>query len=121
MRLADAAEVGGKAASLGELMASGVRVPDGVVMTAVATADATPQERRWRTCRRRGGPRRRSVRRPLERRLRGRRRASFAGMYESVLGVPADELLEATDRVPGQRRRGPRRRYEPPRQTAAWR
>ncbi|MGH2428728.1 MAG: hypothetical protein ACRDGV_07580 [Candidatus Limnocylindria bacterium] len=29
VRLADAAEVGGKAASLGELLAAGVRVPDG--------------------------------------------------------------------------------------------
>ena len=46
VRLADAAEVGGKAASLGELLAAGVRVPDGVVMTAEAAA-AAPEERRW--------------------------------------------------------------------------
>ncbi|MBA2263775.1 MAG: phosphoenolpyruvate synthase, partial [Chloroflexi bacterium] len=31
VRMGDAAEVGGKAASLGELLAAGVRVPDGVV------------------------------------------------------------------------------------------
>ena len=31
--MADVAEVGGKAASLGELLAAGVRVPDGVVLT----------------------------------------------------------------------------------------
>ena len=40
VRLADAAEVGGKAASLGELLAAGVHVPDGVVMTAEAAARA---------------------------------------------------------------------------------
>ena len=34
VRMADVAEVGGKAASLGELLAAGVRVPDGVVLTA---------------------------------------------------------------------------------------
>ena len=38
--MADAAEVGGKAASLGELIAAGVRVPDGVVMTAESAARA---------------------------------------------------------------------------------
>ena len=32
------AEVGGKAASLGELVAAGVRVPDGVVLTVAARA-----------------------------------------------------------------------------------
>jgi phosphoenolpyruvate synthase/pyruvate phosphate dikinase len=34
VRFADARAVGGKAASLGELLAAGVRVPDGVVLTA---------------------------------------------------------------------------------------
>ena len=34
LRMADVAEVGGKAASLGELLAAGVRVPDGVVIAA---------------------------------------------------------------------------------------
>src|SRR5207237_10138757 len=34
LRMADIAEVGGKAANLGELIAAGVRVPDGVVLTA---------------------------------------------------------------------------------------
>jgi len=33
-RMADATEVGGKAASLGELLAAGFGVPDGVVLTA---------------------------------------------------------------------------------------
>ena len=33
LRRADAAEVGGKAAQLGELIAAGARVPDGLVLT----------------------------------------------------------------------------------------
>ena len=41
VRLADAGEVGGKAASLGELLTAGVRVPDGVVLTAEAGTLAT--------------------------------------------------------------------------------
>lgn len=45
VRLADVGEVGGKAASLGELCAAGVRVPDGVVMTGGA-ADLPVDERR---------------------------------------------------------------------------
>jgi phosphohistidine swiveling domain-containing protein len=36
VRLDDADEVGGKAASLGDLLAAGMRVPDGVVLTAAA-------------------------------------------------------------------------------------
>ena len=38
VRMADVAEVGGKAASLGELLGGGVRVPDGVVVTAAPPA-----------------------------------------------------------------------------------
>lgn len=38
--MADAAQVGGKAAGLGELIAVGARVPAGVVLTAAA-ADMT--------------------------------------------------------------------------------
>ncbi len=45
VRMADVAEVGGKAASLGELLAAGVSVPDGVVLTADAAA-MTADERR---------------------------------------------------------------------------
>ena len=44
VRMADAAEVGGKAASLGELMATAVRVPEGVVLT-VEGVDLPPDER----------------------------------------------------------------------------
>ena len=38
LRSADAAEVGGKAAQLGELIPAGARVPDGLVMTVAAGA-----------------------------------------------------------------------------------
>ena len=37
VRRTDAAEVGGKAAGLGELLAAGARVPDGVVLTRYET------------------------------------------------------------------------------------
>jgi hypothetical protein len=63
VRMADATEVGGKAAGLGELSAAGVRVPDGVVITA-AVADLSAAWQSWH----------RPVRRPIERDLRGRRR-----------------------------------------------
>jgi pyruvate,water dikinase len=98
VRLADAPEVGGKAASLGELLAAGIRVPEGVVMTAAAAA-RTPQERRWEV----GagtwdlGPG------PFAVRSSGiaedGAEHSYAGMYETVLGVSTDGLAEATDRV----------------------
>ena len=45
LRMTDAPEVGGKAASLGELLAQGIRVPDGVVLT-VAGAQLSADERR---------------------------------------------------------------------------
>jgi hypothetical protein len=45
VHMSDGAEVGGKAASLGELLATGVRVPDGVALTAAA-AHRTPDDGR---------------------------------------------------------------------------
>jgi pyruvate,water dikinase len=98
VRLLDAAEVGGKAASLGELLAAGVRVPEGVVMTAGAAARA-PQERRWDIAAGAWdlGPG------PFAVRSSGVSEDgiehSYAGMYETVLGVYTDGLAEATDRV----------------------
>jgi pyruvate,water dikinase len=98
VRLADAAQVGGKAASLGELIAAGVRVPDGVVMTAEAAARA-PQERRWDLASGAWdlGPG------PFAVRSSGVSEdgadTSYAGMFETVLGVSADGLSEATDHV----------------------
>ena len=95
--MADAGEVGGKAAGLGELIAVGARVPDGVVLTA-AVAEMTVNERE-----------------PLVRAAADElgagpfavrssgvsedgAEASYAGMYETVLNVSADELAAATDR-----------------------
>jgi phosphohistidine swiveling domain-containing protein len=95
--MTDAAEVGGKAASLGELLAAGVRVPNGVVLTAAA-ADMTADERR-------------SLLRaaagdmgigPFAVRSSGiaenGAQHSYAGIFESVLNVTADDLPAAVDR-----------------------
>src|SRR4029077_16081703 len=95
--IADVAEVGGKAANLGELLAAGVHVPDGVVL-AVGVADMTPGDRE-------------SLARdavselgsgPFAVRSSGVSEDgvdhSFAGMYESVLSVAADELPAAVER-----------------------
>ena len=95
--MADVGEVGGKAAGLGELIAVGARVPDGVVLTATA-AGMTANER---------GPLVRAAAAelgagPFAVRSSGvaedGAKASFAGMYESVLNVSEDDLAAATDR-----------------------
>lgn len=97
VRMADVAEVGGKAANLGELIASGVRVPDGVVLTAGA-GDLSPDER-GSLLRDVGddlGPG------PFAVRSSGisedGAEQSFAGMYESLLDVPAAEIPAAVER-----------------------
>ena len=95
--MADAGEVGGKAAGLGELIAVGARVPDGVVLTAAA-ADMTVNEREslLRAAADELGAG------PFAVRSSGiaedGAEASYAGMYETVLNVSADELATATDR-----------------------
>ena len=97
VRMSDAAEVGGKAASLGELLAAGVRVPEGVVMTAEAAALTAP-ERRWGLANGTWdlGPG------PFAVRSSGISEdgvdRSFAGMYETVLGVAPDDLGTAVER-----------------------
>lgn len=98
VRMSDAAEVGGKAASLGELLAAGIRVPDGVVMTVEAAARA-PQERRWDIAAGAWGigPGPFAVRSSGISEDGAER--SYAGMYETVLGVSIDGLAEAADRV----------------------
>ncbi len=94
LRMTDAAEVGGKAASLGELLAAGFRVPDGVVLT-VAGADLAPDERdallRSMTDDLGAGP---FAVRSSGIAEDGAER-SFAGMYESLLNVAPGELSQA--------------------------
>ncbi|TMB83146.1 MAG: hypothetical protein E6J39_07185 [Chloroflexi bacterium] len=98
LRMADVAEVGGKAANLGELLAAGVRVPDGVVLTAGADR-VTADERRsllLDAARDLGSG-------PFAVRSSGiaedGSEHSFAGMFESVLNVPLDELPSGIDRT----------------------
>ncbi len=97
VRMADAALVGGKAASLGELLAAGVRVPDAVVLT-VGAADVTADERRslLRAAVDDLGVGTFAVRSSGIAEDGAER--SYAGMYESVLDVPADALSLAVDR-----------------------
>ena len=95
--MADAAEVGGKAAGLGELIAVGARVPDGVVLTATAARmTANEREPLLRAAADELGDG------PFAVRSSGVSEdgadASYAGMYETVLNVSADQLAAATDR-----------------------
>ena len=97
LRMGDVAEVGGKAASLGELMAAGVRVPDGVVFAAAA-ANMTVDERRWLL----GAGAWDLGAGPFAVRSSGIAEdgveRSYAGIYESVLNVSADDVPAAVDR-----------------------
>ena len=112
VRMVDVAQVGGKAASLGELLAAGVRVPDGVVLTAAA-ADMTADDRRS-LLRSAAGDLGSG---PFAVRSSGiaedGAEHSFAGIYESVLDVSADELLAATDRCLASGRAARAIEYEP--------
>jgi phosphohistidine swiveling domain-containing protein len=97
VRMSDADEVGGKAASLGELFAAGVRVPDGVVLTAEAAA-LPASERRWGLA---GGAWELGPG-PFAVRSSGISEdgidRSFAGLYETVLEVPTDDVGLAVER-----------------------
>ncbi|HET7684933.1 MAG TPA: PEP/pyruvate-binding domain-containing protein [Candidatus Limnocylindria bacterium] len=98
LRSADAAEVGGKAAQLGELIAAGARVPDGLVMTVAAgglSADERGSLLRAGAADLGDGP---FAVRSSGVAEDGAER-SFAGMYETVLDVSADGLPAAADRV----------------------
>jgi rifampicin phosphotransferase len=100
VRLTDAPEVGGKAAGIGELVAAGARVPDGMVLTSSAE-NLTAEERRGllaAVVRDLGSG-------PFAVRSSGVSEdgtgRSFAGMFETVLGVAPEELPAATESVLG--------------------
>ena len=109
VRLADAPEVGGKAASLGELLAAGVRVPDGVVLTA-GVAEMTAEDRT--ALLRAGvgdlgvGP----VRGPFQRDRGGRRRPLVCRHLRVRAGRVGGGARRGDGPMPRQRPRGPRRR-----------
>ena len=96
VRATDVAEVGGKAASLGDLLAAGIRVPEGIVVTvadgdgasgrpsledAVAGLGAGPFAVRSSGIAEDGADR------------------SFAGMYESLLDVTSADVPRAVEQV----------------------
>jgi rifampicin phosphotransferase len=112
VRLADAARIGNKAAMLGELIAAGVRVPDGVVLDAeAATLAAADREALLHAAATALGGDRFAVRSSgvaedgLDR--------SFAGLYETVLNVRASELGDAVETVLGSARSGLVGQYDP--------
>jgi rifampicin phosphotransferase len=97
VRMSDVAEVGGKAAGLGELMITGARVPEGVVLTTAATA--LPADERAdlvRTAVTDLGDG------PFAVRSSGvgedAPEHSYAGMYETLLDVARDGVVAAVDR-----------------------
>src|SRR4029077_18869697 len=106
VRMADVPEVGGKAANLGELFAAGVRVPDGVVLTARAAGLTTFDRRSLVDA---GAGHLGSG--PFAVRSSGisedGAQHSYAGMFETVLDVARDDLPAAIDRVLDSAR-GPR-------------
>jgi pyruvate,water dikinase len=110
--MADAGEVGGKAAGLGELLRAGAQVPDGVVLTAEA-ADMTADERQsllHAAATDLGGG-------PFAVRSSGvaedGSEHSYAGMYETVLDVPVEDLSAAVERVLASARSARAAEYEP--------
>jgi pyruvate,water dikinase len=98
LRLVDAAQVGGKAAGLGQLFADGANVPEGVVLTATVNGerdDAGVGLLAERAAALGTGP---FAVRSSGIAEDGAER-SFAGMYETLLGVPADEVVAASGRI----------------------
>ena len=98
VRMADVAEVGGKAASLGELMAADVRVPDGVVLTVEGVGlPADERNRQIASAVESLGDGPFAVRSSGVAEDGAER--SYAGMFETVLGVRTEDVVAATDRV----------------------
>ena len=112
VRLADIADVGGKAAQLGELIAIGARVPDGLVLS-VAVGEMSADER--------GSLLLESVADlgigPFAVRSSGIAEdgieRSFAGVYETVLDLSVDELPAAAERVLASARASTAKAYGP--------
>jgi phosphohistidine swiveling domain-containing protein len=98
VRLADIGQVGGKAAGLGELLAAGVRVPEGIVLP-VAWGTLPPDRREAVVAEAIAG----LGAGPFAVRSSGvsedGAERSFAGMYETVLDVPPAGLPAAANRV----------------------
>ena len=112
VRMTDAAEVGRKAASLGELLATGARIPDGVVLTA-GVADLPAADRRSLL---RAGAADLGIGRFAVRSsgiAEDGTDHSYAGIYETVLDVSANELPAATDRCLASARAARVAEYEP--------
>jgi len=111
VRLTDTADVGGKAAGLGELLAAGVRVPAGMLLTVGAT-EMTADERliplRSAANDLGGGPF--AVRSSGT--AEDSAEHSYAGMFETLLDVPVDELGSAVDRVLASARAAPAAAYQ---------
>lgn len=98
VRLSDAAEVGGKAAGLGELLADGANVPDGVVLGASANetgVDERLSDLADGAASLGAGPfavRSSGV-------AEDGAEQSYAGVFETLLDVPASELHPAAARI----------------------
>jgi pyruvate,water dikinase len=110
--MADASEVGGKAAGLGELLRADAQVPDGVVLTAEA-ADMTADERQLllhAAANDLGGG-------PFAVRSSGvaedGSEHSYAGLYETVLDAPVEDLSAAVERVLASARSARAAEYQP--------
>jgi phosphohistidine swiveling domain-containing protein len=112
VRMADASEVGGKAAGLGELFAEGAHVPAGVVLTAglgaLIVEDRAALVRAASADLGNG---------PFAVRSSGVDEdgsdRSYAGMFESVLDVPPEGLVEATERCLASAHAGRVADYQP--------
>ncbi len=112
VRMADAAEVGGKAAGLGELFAASAQVPSGIVLTAevgALAADERAELVRAAAADLGAGPF--AVRSSAV--GEDGSEHSYAGMFESVLDVTPDGLVAAAERCLASAHAGRVAGYQP--------